>query len=157
MIVREDLVGRAPKGTPAMSDYKTHADSGSMYNTPPTFAIYLMNLIFEWLSDEVGGLQKMYERNREKAQLLYDAIDASEGFYQGHAAKNCRSLMNVTFRLPNDDLQNRFVASAKDANLDSLKGHRSVGGIRASIYNAMPVEGVQALREFMVNFKNENA
>ena len=128
-----------------------------MYNTPPTFAIYLMNLVLEWLKDEIGGLQKMHEQNCDKAKLLYDAIDASDGFYQGHAATNCRSLMNVTFRLPNDDLQNQFVSLAKEANLDSLKGHRSVGGIRASIYNAMPLEGVQALRDFMVTFKNENA
>lgn len=157
VIIRKDLLERCDDGLPGYCNYQEHVKNDSMYNTPPTFAIYLMNCVFEWLADEVGGLQKMHERNREKAQLLYDAIDASEGFYQGHAANDCRSLMNVTFRLPNDDLQNRFITQAKDANLDSLKGHRSVGGIRASIYNAMPLEGVQALRDYMVTFKNENA
>ena len=157
VIIRKDLLERSDDNLPGYCNYQEQVNNNSMYNTPPTFSIYLMNLVFEWLANEIGGLDKMHERNRQKAALLYDEIDASDGFYQGHAAVDCRSLMNVTFRLPNDDLQNEFIAQAKNENLDSLKGHRSVGGIRASIYNAMPVEGVQALRDFMEKFRNENA
>jgi phosphoserine aminotransferase len=153
VIVREDLLERAPEGLPTMLDYRTHARHRSLYNTPPTFAIYVLALVTRWLRDEVGGLARMHERNREKAALLYEAIDASEGFYRGHAAPEARSLMNVTFRLPSEELERAFLAEAAEHGLMELAGHRSVGGIRASIYNAMPLEGVRALRAFMDDFR----
>jgi phosphoserine aminotransferase len=140
-----------------MLDYRTYAESGSLYNTPPVFAIYVLMLVTRWLRDEVGGLDAMRERNRTKAAVLYDAIDASEGFYRGHAAPQARSLMNVAWRLPSDDLGRDFVAEAREHGLVELRGHRSVGGIRASIYNAMPLEGVRALRAFMDDFRTRKA
>ncbi len=149
VIVREDLLDRAPPGLPAMLDYRTFVEHDSLYNTPPVFAIYVVMLVSRWLRDEVGGLAEQEERNRAKAGLLYDAIDASDGFYTGHAKPGSRSLMNVTFRLPTAELDSRFVADAASQGLVELKGHRSVGGIRASIYNAMPLEGVEALTELM--------
>ena len=112
-----------------------------------------MKLVLEWIEGEVGGLAKMHERNRQKAKLLYDAIDSSGGFYRGHAQPDCRSLMNVTFRLPSEQLEKEFVKEGEDRGLDGLKGHRSVGGIRASIYNAMPLAGVEGLADFMREFK----
>ena len=156
-IVREDLLERIPDGLPTMLDYRTHVRHRSLYNTPPTFAVYVLGLVTRWLRDEVGGLEGMHERNREKAALLYEAIDASGGFYRGHAAPTARSLMNVTFRLPSQDLERAFLAEAETRDLVELKGHRSVGGIRASIYNAMPIEGVQALRAFMDGFASRHA
>lgn len=153
VLVREDLLDRIPDGLPTMLDYRTYAESGSMHNTPPVFAIYVLMLVTRWLRDEVGGLAAMHDRNRAKAAVLYEAIDASEGFYRGHAAPEARSLMNVTWRLPSEDLEDTFVEEAGDLGLLELKGHRSVGGIRASIYNAMPVEGVRALRSFMDDFR----
>jgi phosphoserine aminotransferase len=155
-LVREDVLARIPKGLPAMLDYRTHAEHRSLYNTPPVFAIDVVMLVTRWLRDEVGGLDKMHERNREKAALLYDAIDASDGFYRGHAAPKARSLMNVTFRLPDGTLDSAFVHQAAANGLIELKGHRSVGGVRASIYNAMPLEGVRVLRAFMDDFRNRN-
>jgi phosphoserine aminotransferase len=137
--------------------YKNHVKEDSLFNTPPTFAIYLMKLVLEWIRDEVGGLAKMHERNCQKAALLYDVIDGSGGFYRGHAQPDCRSLMNVTFRLPSEALEKKFVKEGEDRGLDGLKGHRSVGGIRASIYNAMPLAGVEALSEFMREFQAQNA
>ncbi|MCA9217439.1 MAG: 3-phosphoserine/phosphohydroxythreonine transaminase [Planctomycetales bacterium] len=156
-IIREDLLDRASDTLPGYCDYRQHVNNGSMYNTPPTFSIYLMNLVFEWLLNDVGGLEKMHSANKEKAAILYNAIDASHGFYAGHAHPSSRSLMNVTFRLPNDELQDKFVAEAAKNDLSSLKGHRSVGGIRASIYNAMPIEGVTLLGQFMTEFCQANA
>ena len=112
----------------------------------------MLRLIVDWLMDDIGGLEAMAAQNQRKAQMLYEVIDRSDGFYQGHARPNCRSLMNVTFRLPSDEIQAAFLAGAAERDLHSLKGHRSVGGIRASIYNAMPVDGVERLRDFMIEF-----
>jgi phosphoserine aminotransferase len=148
-IVRDDLLARIPDGLPAMLDYRTYADHGSMYNTPPVFAIYVLLLVTRWLRDDVGGLDAQLRINRAKAAVLYDAIDRSDGFYRGHAEPGSRSLMNVTFRLPTEDLERTFLAEAAGQGLVELKGHRSVGGIRASIYNAMPLAGAQALAAFM--------
>jgi phosphoserine aminotransferase len=155
VIIRDDLLARSPADLHGYLSYKNHVKEDSLFNTPPTFAIYLMKLVLEWLKDEVGGLAKMHELNRQKAKLLYDAIDASGGFYRGHAQPACRSLMNVTFRLPSEELEKQFVKEGEDRNLDGLKGHRSVGGIRASIYNAMPLAGVEALAAFMREFKSK--
>lgn len=153
VIIRQDMLERVPDDLPTMLNYKVHAERGSLYNTPPVFAVYVVMLVTRWLLTDIGGLEKMHELNRQKAQLLYDAIDHSEGFYRGHALPGSRSLMNVTWRLPNEELEARFVKEAKEAGLHELKGHRSVGGIRASIYNAMPVEGTQALVQFMEDFR----
>jgi phosphoserine aminotransferase len=137
-------------------NYQIHADNNSMWNTPTTFAVYVVKLVTEWLLDEVGGLAAMHRLNQDKARLLYDALDNSGGFYSGHARPECRSLMNVTFRLPSEELTTRFLADTKERGLHELKGHRSVGGIRASIYNAMPKAGVEALRDFMTEFREKN-
>jgi phosphoserine aminotransferase len=152
VIMRRDLLSLSNDDLPGYLNYKTHAENDSMWNTPPTFAIYVLKLITEWLRDEIGGLQKMHELNKQKAALLYDVLDAHPDFYQGHAQKDCRSLMNVTFRLPSEELTSQFLAGAKEQQLTDLKGHRSVGGIRASIYNAMPMAGVETLRDFMTDF-----
>jgi phosphoserine aminotransferase len=156
VIVRDDMLERVPKGLPAMLDYRNLVEKESMYNTPPCFAIYICGLVFKWLRNEVGGLEKIYALNQEKAKILYDAIDASDGYYRGHAEKDCRSLMNVTFRLPSEELEKKFAKEATAAGLDGLKGHRSVGGMRASIYNAFPREGVVKLVEFMKDFAEKN-
>jgi phosphoserine aminotransferase len=156
VIIREDLLEKAPQGLPAMLDYKNLAKSGSMYNTPPCFAIYICGLVFKWLLTDIGGLEKIFADNKAKARILYDAIDASDGYYRGHAEKDCRSLMNVTFRLPNEELEKKFNKESTAAGLDGLKGHRSVGGLRASIYNAFPKEGVVKLVEFMREFERKN-
>jgi len=153
VIIRDDLINRSADDLPGYLSYKNHVKEDSLFNTPPTFAIYLMKLTLQWLQDEIGGLAKMHERNRQKAKLLYDVIDNSGGFYRGHAQPDVRSLMNVTFRLPSEDLERQFVKEGEDRGLDGLKGHRSVGGIRASIYNAMPREGVESLANFMREFK----
>lgn len=152
VVIRKDLLERSQDSLPGYCNYKIHADAESMWNTPPTFAIYVLKLVTDWLKDEIGGLDKMYERNKRKAARLYEVLDQHPELYQGHAEKESRSLMNVTFRLPSEDLTNEFVKEAKARQLTDLKGHRSVGGIRASIYNAMPESGVEALREFMVDF-----
>jgi phosphoserine aminotransferase len=157
VVLREDALAQIPDGLPTMLDFRTFVEHRSLYNTPPTFAIYLLVLVTRWLRDDVGGLEKIRERNREKAAILYDGIDGSEGFYRGHADVAARSLMNVTWRLPSEDLEARFVADASREALLELKGHRSVGGIRASIYNAMPVEGVKDLRTFMEDFRARHA
>ena len=151
VIVREDLLGQTLPGTPTMFDYKIHADADSMYNTPPTYAIYMAGLVFQWLKDN-GGVRGIQMRNEEKAGLLYHAIDSSDGFYRCPVDVECRSRMNVPFRLRTEDLEKRFVDEADMAGLLQLKGHRSVGGVRASIYNAMPFEGVKALVAFMAEF-----
>ena len=151
-IVRDDLLGRIPDRLPAVMDYRTYVENRSMYNTPPVFAIYVLMLVTRWLKDEVGGLEKQLEHNREKASVVYDAIDGSDGFYRGHAEPGSRSLMNLTWRLPSEDLERRFVQEAAALGLVELKGHRSVGGIRASLYNAMPLAGAEALVDFMRTF-----
>ncbi len=157
VIIRKDLLARGSDDLPGYLNYREHVANNSLYNTPPTFAIYLLGLIAKWLKDDIGGLAKMEEINRRKAALLYDAMDASDGFYNGHAATDCRSIMNVTFKLASDDLQEKFIAGAAQQALVNLKGHRSVGGIRASIYNAMPEEGVAQLAQYMRDFRGEHA
>ena len=156
VIIREDLLERVPANLPAMLDYKNLAKNGSMYNTPPCFAIYLCGLVFKWALNEVGGLEKIHAHNQMKAKILYDAIDASDGYYRGHAEKDCHSLMNVTFRLPTEEQEKKFIREATAVGLDGLKGHRSVGGLRASIYNAFPPAGVEKLVEFMSEFQKNN-
>jgi phosphoserine aminotransferase len=156
VIMSDEVLARVPEGLPSMLDYKNMAESGSLFNTPPTFTIYMIMLVTRWVLKEIGGLDKMYEINQQKAQMLYDAIDNSGGFYKGHAQKDDRSIMNVTFRLPSEDLEAQFVKEAAANGLAALKGHRSVGGCRASIYNAVPVEGVKALKDFMEDFKAKN-
>lgn len=154
VIVRDDLLQRIPAGLHTMLDYRTHTENKSLYNTPNTWGIYIINLICNWLKEK-GGLEGMHRENEEKAGLLYDAIDATD-FYRGHADHDSRSLMNVTFRLPSEELEKKFAAEATAQKLDGLKGHRSVGGIRASIYNAFPKEGVAALVSFMKEFELKN-
>jgi phosphoserine aminotransferase len=154
VIVREDLIGEAIDTTPAMFQYATHSDSGSMYNTPPTYGWYLAGLVFKWVLDK-GGLGAMAEINRRKAQALYDTIDAS-GFYTSPVAMESRSWMNIPFTLADAELDGKFLQEAAAAGLKTLKGHRSVGGMRASIYNAMPEEGVKALIDFMTDFERVN-
>jgi phosphoserine aminotransferase len=151
VFIRDDLLSRSPQSMHTMLNYNTHAKDKSLYNTPPVFTIYVMGLVMKWLLAQ-GGLEAAEKRNSEKAALIYNVIDAS-GFYRGHAHSDCRSLMNVTFRLPGEDLEKQFVSEATKAGLDGLKGHRSVGGIRASIYNAFPREGVEALVAFMKEFE----
>jgi phosphoserine aminotransferase len=150
VIVREDLLGRSLPVTPSAFDYKTVADNDSMYNTPPTYAIYVAGLVFEWIRAR-GGLAAMAAHNRAKAALLYDYLD-SQDFYRSPVARDCRSLMNVPFKLHDESLDAAFLKGAEAQGLVQLKGHRSVGGMRASIYNAMPVEGVQALVAYMQDF-----
>ncbi len=151
VIVRDDLLGGALPVTPSAFDFKTVADNESMYNTPPTYAIYIAGLVFQWLKDQ-GGLAAMAERNRVKAALLYDYLDAS-GFFSNPVQRDCRSLMNVPFKLKNDTLDGEFLKGAEARGMLQLKGHRSVGGMRASIYNAMPIEGVKALVAYMKEFE----
>jgi phosphoserine aminotransferase len=156
VIIRDDLVARSPADLPSMVNYKVLAEGKSLLNTPPTFAIYVVKLVTDWLIHEIGGLAKMAELNRRKAKLLYDVIDRSEGFYQGHAETASRSAMNVPFRLANAAHDEPFLKQAVAQGLCELKGHRSVGGCRASIYNAMPIEGVQLLADFMDDFRAKN-
>ena len=154
-VVREDLItGDVLEGTPTMMNYKTHADAGSMYNTPNTYCIYMCGKVFKWLK-KMGGLEVMKARNEEKAKILYDFLDASS-LFQGTVVKEDRSLMNVPFITGNEELDAKFVKEAAAAGLVNLKGHRSVGGMRASIYNAMPKAGVEALVAFMTQFEKEN-
>ena len=155
VIVREDLIGKARPGTPAVWDFKAMADEGSMLNTPPTFGWYFAGLVFKWLKKQ-GGLEAMAERNRTKAAKLYDFIESS-GFYRSPVAKNARSWMNVPFTLAKPDLDKTFCEEAKKSGLVNLEGHRSVGGMRASIYNAMPPEGIDALIKYMKEFQARNA
>jgi phosphoserine aminotransferase len=155
VIVRDDLIGKARPGTPAVWDYKAMAAEGSMLNTPPTFGWYIAGLTFKWLKS-IGGLAAMGERNRRKADKLYETIDSS-GFYRNPVAKSCRSWMNVPFTLAKPELDKTFIAEAKAAGLTNLEGHRSVGGMRASLYNAMSPEGVDALIAFMKEFQRRHA
>ena len=155
-IIREDLITEdVLPGTPTMLQYKTHADAGSLYNTPPAYGIYICGKVFKWLK-KMGGLSAIKELNEKKAAILYDFLDQSS-LFKGTVRKEDRSLMNVPFITGSEELDAKFVKEAKEAGLESLKGHRSVGGMRASIYNAMPVEGVEKLVEFMKKFEAENA
>lgn len=154
VIVREELIGNAREGTPAMLDYSLMAQSGSMYNTPPCYCIYIAKLVYEWIN-ELGGLDELKKLNEKKAKLLYDYLD-SQSYYIPTAHKDSRSMMNVTFVTGDSDLDKRFADEAAKAGLMNLKGHRSVSGMRASIYNAMPIEGVKALIEFMKAFALNN-
>ncbi|RCW76901.1 3-phosphoserine/phosphohydroxythreonine transaminase [Saliterribacillus persicus] len=154
VIIREDLIGHASDMVPTMLDYKTHSETGSLHNTPPTFAIYIAKLVFEWLKN-LGGLEAMKEINESKANLLYNYIEQSD-FYASPVQKDSRSIMNIPFVIPNHDVDAEFVKEAKKEGLETLKGHRSVGGMRASIYNAMPLEGVEALVDFMKRFEEKH-
>ena len=156
VIIRDDLIDKAADGLPSMLRYKTVADGKSLHNTPPTFAIYMVKLVTDWLLRDIGSLAKMEEINRGKVKMLYDAIDQCGGFYQAHAEPGSRSLMNVAFRLADPKLDSVFLSEAEEQGLCALKGHRSVGGCRASIYNAMPVEGVQLLHDFMIEFSGKH-
>jgi len=155
VILREDLLERVPGGLPVMLDYKVQVAGGSMHNTPPCFAIYMVGLVLKWLKG-VGGLEVIASRNQHKAELIYRVIDESGGFYRGHAQQGSRSWMNVTLRLPNEDLEEQFVKQAEGEGMVGLKGHRSVGGLRASLYNAVPLESVQTLAQFMAEFQRRN-
>lgn len=155
VIAREDLLGEPQEGTPTMLTYKTHADNDSLYNTPPTYAIYIFKLVLEWIKSK-GGIAELQKVNEAKAKILYDYLDSSK-LFKGTVVKEDRSLMNVPFVTGNEELDAKFVKEATAAGLVNLKGHRTVGGMRASIYNAMPVEGVQALVDFMKKFEAENA
>jgi phosphoserine aminotransferase len=157
VIIRDDLVQRAPETLPAMLNYRVQAENKSLYNTPPVFAVYIVMLMTRWLMHTIGGLENMARINREKASMLYQVIDESNGFYRGHAHPEHRSMMNVTFRLPTEALEKQFLQEAEAHGLHELKGHRSVGGCRASIYNPMPIEGVRALCEFMREFARRYA
>jgi phosphoserine aminotransferase len=155
VLLRNDLLERVPKNLSAMLDFKVQAENKSLYNTPPVFGIYIMRLVIKWLLGQ-GGLEGIGRANAEKAKILYSALDASGGFFRPHAKPDSRSDMNVTFRLPSEDLEKKFVAEAKAQKLDGLKGHRSVGGIRASLYNAFPKKGVETLVSFMKEFARKN-
>ena len=154
VILRDDLLQRIPEGLATMLDYRTHVENNSLYNTPNTWGIYIISLVCKWIAEK-GGIAAMEQENEQKARLVYEAIDATD-FYRGHADADCRSTMNVTFRLPAEELEKKFVSEATAQGLDGLKGHRSVGGIRASIYNAFPREGVDALVSFMKDFERRN-
>jgi len=155
VIARDDMLERTPANLPVMLDYKTLAASGSLHNTPPSFAIYMVGLVFQWAKRQ-GGLAAIEKTNRIKAGLVYDTIDQSGGFYRGHAKPDARSLMNIPFRLPGEELEDAFAKEAKKNNLIGLKGHRSVGGMRASVYNAVTIEGATALVDFMKEFQKKN-
>lgn len=156
VVAKKELLAKSPETLPTMFRYSTFLKKDSLYNTPPAFCIYMVGKVAAWIKAQ-GGLAEMEKRNKKKAALLYDAIDNSNGFYRGHADKDSRSFMNVTFRLPNEELEAKFVAEALANGLSGVKGHRSVGGMRASIYNAMPYEGALNLAEFMDKFRLANA
>jgi phosphoserine aminotransferase len=157
VVIKRELLDRSGSDLPGYLSYKNHSEADSMWNTPPVFAVYALGLVVQWLEDTVGGLDRMLERNQRKANLLYELLDAYPDLYCGHARRQDRSLMNVTFRLPNDEIEAAFLSAASEQGLTNLKGHRSVGGIRASIYNAMPVEGVSQLADFMRDFANKHS
>ncbi len=155
IILRKDLLERCQDSLPTMLNYKTHVDGNSLFNTPNVFGIYIIDLLSQWLLKN-GGLDAMYKLNKEKADILYKCIDESGGYYKGHAEKESRSLMNVTFNLTSEDLEKKLIAEATAAGFDGVKGHRSVGGLRASIYNAFPKKGVEDLVSFMKDFQKKN-
>lgn len=156
VIIRKSLLEKGNQNLPTMLDYRTHAKNNSLYNTPPTFGIYMLGEVLSWV-EASGGLQAIAEQNERKAQIIYDTIDQSNGFYVGHASVESRSLMNITFRLADEALEKQFLAEAKEAGFVGLNGHRSVGGCRASTYNAVPVEACQALSDFMIDFQKKHA
>ena len=156
VVAKKSLLENSPEALPTMFRYSTFYKKDSLYNTPPAFCIYMVGKVAAWIKAQ-GGLEEMERRNIKKAKVVYDAIDNSNGFYRGHADKVSRSFMNVTFRLPSEELEKKFVAEALEHQLSGVKGHRSVGGMRASIYNAMPKAGVEALVQFMDKFERENA
>ena len=153
---QKKLIEKSRDTLPTMLRYDTFYKKNSLYNTPPEFSIYMVGKVAAWIKAQ-GGLAEMAKRNARKAEILYSAIDSSNGFYRGHAEKDSRSFMNVTFRLPSEELESKFVAEALEHNLSGVKGHRSVGGMRASIYNAMTIEGVETLADFMDKFRRSNS
>jgi len=155
LIIHRDLLDRSNDSMAGYLNYRNHVNEDSMWNTPPTFAIYTLGLVAEWLEDTIGGLDAMHALNQKKAAIVYSALDRHPNMYSGHAANEDRSLMNATFRLPSEELETAFLSEAKKRGLDSLKGHRSVGGIRASIYNAMPIAGAEALATLMNDFASQ--
>jgi phosphoserine aminotransferase len=155
VIIRKDLLERANTNIPTMLKYSTHAKNNSLYNTPPTFGIYMLGEVLNWARD-LGGLETIAQRNEEKANFIYSVIDESNGFYIGHAEKDSRSLMNLTFNLKTADLEKKFLEQAKSEGFVGVNGHRSIGGCRVSAYNAVPVEACQAFSEFMIKFQKEN-
>ena len=155
VIVKKSLLTRSPEDLPTYLNYNVHVEADSMYNTPATFTIYIMGLVYKWLLKN-GGLEEMYKVNQAKAKLLYDAIDNSGGYYKGSAAVEDRSLMNITFNLQSEELEKKIIAEATEKGFSGLKGHRSVGGLRASVYNAFPIKGVEDLVQFMSEFKARN-
>ena len=156
VVGKRSMLENSPANLPTMLKYDTFYKKNSLYNTPPAFSIYMVSKVAKWIKSQ-GGLEAMAELNKKKAALVYDAIDNSQGFYAGHADKDSRSFMNVTFRLPSEELEQKFVAEALEHQLSGVKGHRSVGGMRTSIYNAMPYEGCQRLAEFMESFRKANS
>ena len=155
VVIRKSLLEEAQDNISSMLSYKIHAEAASLYNTPPCFSIYVLKLVLDWIKEQ-GGVEALETVNNKKATAIYEAIDKSEGFYKGHAESDARSMMNITFRLPNEELEKSFVDEASKEGLNGLKGHRSVGGIRASIYNAMSLEGCETLAQFMENFRRRN-
>ncbi len=155
VIIKKDFLATAKQGLPSMLDYNVHAKSGSMFNTPPSFTIYMIGLVLKWI-EEMGGLPKVALNNQAKAKYIYDAIDTSNGFFRGTVEKEDRSLMNVTFRMPTEELEALFIGEAKKAGMIGLKGHRSVGGCRASIYNSLPLPAANALAQFMADFMKKH-
>jgi phosphoserine aminotransferase len=155
VIIRKDLVGKAPANTPSMLDYKPHVENNSSYNTCPVTSIFVVHEVLKWIEDQ-GGVAKIEATNNEKARLIYDVIDSNSDYYKGHAEKGSRSKMNLTFRLPSEALEEKFASEASKKGLKGLKGHRSIGGIRASMYNAVPLSGAQRLADFMKEFKKNN-
>lgn len=155
VIIRKDLLEKANTNIPTMLKYTTHVDSNSLYNTPPTFGIYMLGEVLRWV-EEKGGLEAIEKQNEEKAKVIYDVIDNSNGFFTGHATEDSRSLMNITFRVADEELEKQFLAEAKAAGFVGLNGHRSVGGCRASTYNAVPFEACQALANFMLDFQRKH-
>lgn len=155
VILKKDLLEKANKNIPTMLSYETHVKGNSLYNTPPTFAIYMLSKVLKWVKNN-GGVSEIEKRNEQKAKLIYDVIDESNGFYIGHAEKDSRSLMNITFNLPSEELNKKFLAEAKEKGFVGLNGHRSVGGCRASTYNSVPYEACEALREFMTEFMKKH-
>lgn len=155
VIIRSDLVEKGKENIPTLLQYRTHAKSNSLYHTPPTFGIYMLGLVMKWIKEQ-GGADQIYEINKQKAALIYDTIDQSGGFYRGHALPDSRSIMNVTFRLADEELEKLFLQKAKEEGFIGLNGHRSVGGCRASIYNAVPMESCHALQQFMQEFQKQH-
>lgn len=155
ILMRDDFASKAKEGLPTMLSYGTHIKKNSLFNTPPVFPIYMFKLVLEWVKKQ-GGLEKVEEINRKKAGMIYDAMDNSDGYYKGTAEVKDRSIMNLTMRMENEELEKKFISKAKEKGLHGLKGHRSVGGIRASMYNAFPLKGAEKLAEFMEKFKKKN-